>query len=354
MKCFIKNSKEGEDLERIGFFKRPNDSGFTKTPNEFFDEVVINAKSLNEVRVVAAVIRKTRGWQKKFDGITRQDFINSGISNGQLSNAIRSCIQKNWILVYSATPQQKYYFLNDILNCFLVKGLKEKKYNIRELEYLNDQGLKALVIKNYPEYENSTSTETVEATYTESVEVTPTGTVEVDRNASQVAQGLPDSLKKDSKERFKESNIYYSFIHSNNDIERIENETGKDEGRKGDIYPFDQDLYNKTLEQIQFSSFEEKDKSKIDAALQYLLMGKSRFPASIITKQLYYLDYFAVERAVNNFKRAKGIKSHIAYLASCLYWAAAENNAEVDNFVENIFDNEQEITHHVNLNDLIE
>lgn len=55
-----------------GFRPRLNMVGFTSIPNEFFDEVLPNIKSLAELKVILAVFRKTYGWVDHIDHETGQ------------------------------------------------------------------------------------------------------------------------------------------------------------------------------------------------------------------------------------------------------------------------------------------
>lgn len=55
-----------------GFKGRLDMKGFTSIPNEFFDEVLPEIKSLSELKVLLAVFRKTYGWVSHIDPNTGQ------------------------------------------------------------------------------------------------------------------------------------------------------------------------------------------------------------------------------------------------------------------------------------------
>src|SRR5690606_24741395 len=132
-------------------------ANFTMTPNAFFDQVVTQASTLNEVRAVAYVIRKTIGWNRKFEYITRSQFVaEAGISNGQLTKTLESCIKKGWLLCFRTGERGKeenYYFLNDTLNAKLVAGLEQKLFAIEDLNYKSEEGLVQLLRSHGIEYE---------------------------------------------------------------------------------------------------------------------------------------------------------------------------------------------------------
>jgi len=50
-----------------GFRPRLDMKGFTQIPNEFFDKILPNIKSLSELKVILAVFRKTYGWVSHID-----------------------------------------------------------------------------------------------------------------------------------------------------------------------------------------------------------------------------------------------------------------------------------------------
>lgn len=139
------------------FFPR-FDAKFTMTPNVFFELVVTEASTLNEVRAVSYIIRKTIGWNKKFECITRSQFVaEAGISNGQLTRTLQSCLDKGWLLCFRAGEKGKeenFYFLNDTLNAKLVFGLKQGLFGIQDLEYKSEEGLIQLLIKHGIDYES--------------------------------------------------------------------------------------------------------------------------------------------------------------------------------------------------------
>lgn len=55
-----------------GFSPRPNMTGYTAIPNEFFDEVLPQINNMSELKIILAVFRKTYGWVKEIDQKTGQ------------------------------------------------------------------------------------------------------------------------------------------------------------------------------------------------------------------------------------------------------------------------------------------
>jgi hypothetical protein len=55
-----------------GFSPRPNMTGYTAIPNEFFDEVLPQINNMSELKILLAVFRKTYGWVKEIDHSTGQ------------------------------------------------------------------------------------------------------------------------------------------------------------------------------------------------------------------------------------------------------------------------------------------
>ena len=55
-----------------GFSPRPNMTGYTALPNEFFDKVLPQINNMSELKILLAVFRKTYGWVKEIDQQTGQ------------------------------------------------------------------------------------------------------------------------------------------------------------------------------------------------------------------------------------------------------------------------------------------
>ncbi|QHW35818.1 helix-turn-helix domain-containing protein (plasmid) [Paenibacillus rhizovicinus] len=75
-------------------------SGFTQTPNEFYDLIMRNELSLIEIRLLSFMMRFTFGWRK--DGYCLQFSLNDlvkylGFDKKQASNAIKQCTEKGYI-----------------------------------------------------------------------------------------------------------------------------------------------------------------------------------------------------------------------------------------------------------------
>lgn len=123
---------------------------YTRTPNVFFDEILAKA-TINEVRIIGYLIRNTLGYNRdsKWIGVTRSDLIKSGVSNSRLTDALKACEEKGWILTYmegSIGSQKRYIFLNDELNQRIIEALNRKLITIEQLEYLNLAGVEKLLI----------------------------------------------------------------------------------------------------------------------------------------------------------------------------------------------------------------
>lgn len=75
-------------------------SGFTQTPNEFYDLIMQNKLSLIEIRLLSFMIRMTFGWRK--DGYCLQFSLNDmvkylGFTKKTARQAIDSCLEKGYI-----------------------------------------------------------------------------------------------------------------------------------------------------------------------------------------------------------------------------------------------------------------
>jgi hypothetical protein len=124
---------------------------FTRVPNIFFEEFLPCATA-NELKVMLFIIKKTLGWNKKWDMVSRSQYINeAGISNGSLSGTLKSCIAKGWLLKFEEGPKNKmqiYYFLNEGKNIAIVKGLRMNLFSIKDLAYMNEAGIIKLLKKH--------------------------------------------------------------------------------------------------------------------------------------------------------------------------------------------------------------
>lgn len=181
---------------------------WTKTPNLFFDDILADKDvTLNQIRLVAYLIRNTLGYNKdaKWTGVTRKDLIEKAkIPNGRIKGAIDGCAKKRWILVHETgkgTKKERYIFLNDERNERILKGLERGCFTVQDLEYLNEAGIDRLLNQH-----NLTSTEITKengCSYTETVEATYTETVEADTPLAQEGQWVSDPLKT----KYKDNNI---------------------------------------------------------------------------------------------------------------------------------------------------
>lgn len=91
-------------------------SGFTQTPNEFYDLIMRNELSLIEIRLLAFMMRYTFGWRK--DGYCLQFSLGDlvkylGFDKKQASNAIKQCLEKGYIEQNNIRGQNFYRLVLD-------------------------------------------------------------------------------------------------------------------------------------------------------------------------------------------------------------------------------------------------
>jgi hypothetical protein len=93
-----------------GFSPRPNLTGYTALPNEFFDEVLPNITSMSELKILLAVFRKTYGWVKAIDQNTGQPIYKledeisysqfellTGLSSTSIANGLDRAIKDKYL-----------------------------------------------------------------------------------------------------------------------------------------------------------------------------------------------------------------------------------------------------------------
>lgn len=205
----------------MSFFPSYKDN-WTRTPNVYFD-VVVKKGTANQIRLVSYLIRQTIGYNReaKWVAVTRRELIEEAeISNGCVSDTIKSCKENGWVLVYEQgekTKKERYIFLNDPINQLIVKGLENKCFEVADLEYLNLAGITKLLSDHgllEEEEENGcssteigengcSSTKTVQVAYTKTVQGTSTETVQANKVPSQAAQGVSTPLKTIIKDNLK-------------------------------------------------------------------------------------------------------------------------------------------------------
>ncbi|WP_158283250.1 proline-rich domain-containing protein [Laceyella sacchari] len=149
----------------------------------------------------------------------------AGISNTRVTETINGCEKNGWVLTFEQGEngkQERYIFLNDPLNQCIVQGLKKGCFAITDLEYLNLAGINKLLEKHkllptppetgeeqmFPPPETGEEQmfpppETGEVPPPETGEVPPPETGEVDKVANQEGQRDSQSLKTNSKNKFK-------------------------------------------------------------------------------------------------------------------------------------------------------
>lgn len=125
---------------RTAYFPPPGAVQYTQVPNVFFERVLPEA-TISEARVVGWILRQTRGYQRLTDCVPRAELIrHAGVSNGQLSAAIRGCIEKGWILAYDDGvdgKRERYFFLNDSLSLAIIAALEGGHLRVHNLRSMN-------------------------------------------------------------------------------------------------------------------------------------------------------------------------------------------------------------------------
>jgi hypothetical protein len=103
-----------------------------------------------------------------------------------------------------------------------------------------------------------------------------------------------------------------------------------------DVTDFDFQAYEIIKERIDFESFLPEDKKILEAAITGLLAGDFDYkkPRVIVKSILEKLDYWSVERALDNYRRseAEKITKPKNYFQQCLLNAAVEHELETGRF----------------------
>lgn len=103
-----------------------------------------------------------------------------------------------------------------------------------------------------------------------------------------------------------------------------------------DLTDFDLEVYEFIKEQINFDSFAPEDRKILDVAITGLLTGDFDFkkPRMVVRSILEKLDYWSVERALDNYRRseAEKITKPKNYFQQCLLNAAVEHELEIGRF----------------------
>lgn len=95
-------------------YERPN---HTQTPNTFFDESLKNIKSMPELKVVLAIIRKTLGWQKTRDKISMSQIRElTGMGQQSVQRGIDLAL-KDGLIDREESGQQFFYSLKLVTPC---------------------------------------------------------------------------------------------------------------------------------------------------------------------------------------------------------------------------------------------
>ena len=128
----------------------------TQTPNVFYDEILLGGNAtFNEVKLIAYILRNNLGDHNKavWTSVSRKKLVDQAkISSASITSTIEGCIEKKWILDYkfgSCGREERYLFLNTIINHKIVYFLEKGFVKISQLENLNKKGLDELLERHY-------------------------------------------------------------------------------------------------------------------------------------------------------------------------------------------------------------
>lgn len=120
-------------------FSEP-ESNYTKVPNEFFDKVM-PVLSPYEAQLFLDIIRKTWGWQKRFERIAVSQFVaRLGISKNTVLKGLAALERYGCILRYRTgrgSAQSTHYFVNTPLNERVRRALVDGHITIEQAQLMN-------------------------------------------------------------------------------------------------------------------------------------------------------------------------------------------------------------------------
>jgi hypothetical protein len=120
-------------------FSEP-ESNYTKVPNDFFDKVM-PVLSPYEAQLFLDIIRKTWGWQKRFERIAISQFVTRlGISKNTVLKGLAALEKHGCILRYRTgrgSAQSTHYFVNTPLNERVRRALVEGHITIEQAQVMN-------------------------------------------------------------------------------------------------------------------------------------------------------------------------------------------------------------------------
>lgn len=71
---------------------------YTQCPNIFFDEIMLEIDTLAEMKVTAAIIRQTFGWQKEEDQLSLSRLVElTGLSRQSVSEGVKAALKRGYV-----------------------------------------------------------------------------------------------------------------------------------------------------------------------------------------------------------------------------------------------------------------
>jgi phage replication O-like protein O len=142
-------------------------TGYTKTPNILFDELLKDLKYA-ELKILLVIIRQTHGWKKKKDRISISQFEKkTGLSRRVISETIKILVEKNIIIVSDAkgnilsVPKERqgrfylFYSFNGACADFSTNMCKLPQQHVQNMEHNKRKQYKRNETKeNTPEHIN--------------------------------------------------------------------------------------------------------------------------------------------------------------------------------------------------------
>lgn len=85
------------------------DDGHTKIANELLDAIICSDFSKRQLKILLFIIRKTYGWNKSEDDISRSQIVDeTGIKSPHVTTTIQELLELNVIIVSNGTYAKKY------------------------------------------------------------------------------------------------------------------------------------------------------------------------------------------------------------------------------------------------------
>lgn len=110
------------------------DDGHTKIANELLDAILLHDFSKRQLKIILFIMRKTYGWNKTADDISRSQIIDATkISNPNITTTIQELLEMNVIIVSEGSHAKryqinKYYDTWRVINSITIIKTITKRY----------------------------------------------------------------------------------------------------------------------------------------------------------------------------------------------------------------------------------